>query len=107
MPGQLQQQLIEILQRVIEAHPLNQTEIEVRAGFSGGYLTRVWATRVVTLSSLERLLGAMEITPEEFFRRVTMCDPAEHLDAPPKAGGKEFRETLRTAFLAEGEAPPG
>ncbi len=99
MEGELLSRVIEVLSRMVEAHPLLKREIDVRAGLSIGYLSRALNTGAMSLPSLDLVLAAMRVSPKEFFNRVTGLDPAEFLGT--SRGDPGVSVALRAAFLGE------
>ncbi len=99
MEGKLLRRVIEVLSRMVEAHPLLKREIDIRAGLSTGYLSRALNTGAMSLPSLDLVLAAMRVSPQEFFSRVTGLDPAEFLGT--SRGDPGVSAALRAVFLGE------
>ncbi|MEM6456183.1 MAG: helix-turn-helix transcriptional regulator [Acidobacteriota bacterium] len=62
--------MIARLRRLVDRSPLTRRQVEVRAGFSRGYITQLFAERIdLKYQHVIAILSALDLSPARFFRQ--------------------------------------
>ncbi|HEX6899183.1 MAG TPA: helix-turn-helix transcriptional regulator [Thermoanaerobaculia bacterium] len=74
------------IRRVRELRGIEQTELARRTGLAKSQISKYETGRdLPKLENLGKIIGALEATPQSFFRVMALLDETEALDVPPAA----------------------